>query len=81
LNSRQLEDLQEQRIHEHVARELGVSVEVLFDYPYEIEATSLGTVWRVSWDQDVPAGVAAHGVAGTRWFDIRPLYEPEPRED
>lgn len=81
MNSRQLEELQEQRIHEHVARELGVSVEVLFDYPYEIEATSLGTVWRVNWDQDVPAGVAAHGAAGTRWSDIRPLYEPEPRED
>ncbi len=77
MSNRQLEEAQEQRLREHVARELGISVEILDEHPYEIAAANHGIVWRITWDDTAPPGAEAHGAIGTQWSDIHPLYEPE----
>jgi hypothetical protein len=80
MSNRQLEEAQEQKLHEHVARELGISVETLDEYTYETDEANYGIVWRITWKDTVPPGVEAHGAVGTQWTDIHPLYEPDDPE-
>lgn len=92
--SRAFEEAQERRLKqqqdEHVARHLGISIEVLGDHPYEIEensgdsADNEGVVygWRVLWDDLPPEGVAVHGEEGSYWSDIQAgTDEPERDEE
>ena len=57
--SRAYEDTMERRRDEYVASALGVSVETLDDYPFELDenASDDGVVygWRVLWDEEAPA--------------------------
>lgn len=91
---RAFEEAQERRLarkrDEHVAQQLGISVEVLDGHPYEIEensgdsADNEGVVysWRVLWADVPPKGVAAHGKEGWYWSDIQAgCDELEPDEE
>ena len=81
MSNRQLEDAQERRFHEHVARELNVHVELLDDFPFEVSehATSDGApiCLRLLWDLAPPPGVKASGPEGAQWSDINFMHEPD----
>ena len=83
--SRFFEEAQERRLHEYVARQLGVTVEVLDDYPYQIDenVSDDGIVygWRVQWDEAAPPGVTAHGAQGGQWSDIAVDHDDPDPED
>ncbi|MCU6455977.1 hypothetical protein LPN01_18015 [Sphingomonas sp. A2-49] len=82
--SRAYEDAMERRSDEYVARALGVSVEALDDYPFQLDenASDDGVVygWRVLWDEEAPPGVDVNGATGSQWSDI-PAAPDEPDED
>ena len=82
--SRAYEDAMERRRDEYVASALGVSIETLEDYPFELDenASDDGVVygWRVLWDDEAPSGVDVNGAAGSLWSDI-PAEPDGPDED
>lgn len=81
---RAYEDVMENRRDEYVASALGVSVETLEDYPFELEENasddSVVYGWRVVWDDEAPTGVDVNGAAGLLWSDI-PAEPDGPDED
>jgi hypothetical protein len=82
--SRAYEDAIERRSDEYVARALGISVETLDDYPFQLDenASDDGVVygWRVLWDEEAPPGLHVNGAVGSLWSDI-PAAPDEPDED
>lgn len=87
--NRFFEDAQERRLDEHVAQQLGISIELLNEHPYQIEedtgdsADNEGVIygWRVVWDDTPPEGVAVGGAEGSQWSDISPAPDdPNPDE-
>ncbi len=76
--SRALEEAQERQRHEYVARELGISADVLDEHDWELEensgdaADNEGVVygWRVLWKGTPPEGVTVQGAEGSQWSDI-----------
>lgn len=68
------EDKRQVALDAHVAKQLGISVDVLDDHPYRIEPNigDDGTEysWHVFWEDDVPEGVVVHGAPGSQWSDI-----------
>ena len=82
--SRAYEDAMERRRDEYVASTLGISIEMLEDYPFELDenASDDGVVygWRVLWDDEAPHGVDVNGAAGSLWSDI-PAAPDEHDED
>ena len=79
--SRAYEDMMERRQHEYVARELGITIEVLDGHPYQIEenASDDDVVygWRVLWDETAPPDVDAHGAPGSLWTNINAAPDEE----
>lgn len=75
------EQTQELRLNQHIARELGISLDVLEDHPYRLDENSSddGVVysWRIFWHKSPPAGVTAHGAEGSQWSDISEMHEPD----
>ena len=82
--SRAYEDAMQRRSDEYVAGALGISVETLDDYPFQLDenASDDGVVygWRVLWDEEAPPGLDVNGAAGSLWSDI-PAAPDEPDED
>ncbi|NBW07265.1 MAG: hypothetical protein EBR82_04490 [Caulobacteraceae bacterium] len=76
MSSQQLEEAMERRQDEYIARQLGVSVEVLDDHPFQIDenASDDGLVysWRILWDDRAPEGVPVHGHTGYLWSEVEP---------
>ncbi|WP_428670528.1 hypothetical protein [Reyranella sp.] len=81
MSNRQLEEAYERKSDEHVARELGISVETLNDHDYEVEEANHGIVWRINWQGAAPPGVKTYGSIGGQYSDIAPLNEPDEPED
>ena len=77
MSSRQLEEARDRQRDEHVAEQLGISIEVLANYPYEADEANHGIVWRLSWQDGPPPGVEASGPEGQEWTDIHPLHQPD----
>ncbi|MEZ0498330.1 hypothetical protein ACAX61_18805 [Sphingomonas sp. IW22] len=82
--SRAYEEAMERRQDEYVASALGISIETLDDYPFQLDenASDDGVVygWRVMWDEEAPPGVDVNGADGSLWSDI-PAAPDEPDED
>ena len=82
--SRTYEDAMERRGDMYVARSLGISVETLDDYPFQLDenASEDGVVygWRVFWDEEAPPGVDLNGAAGSLWSNI-PAAPDQPDEE
>lgn len=82
--SRAYEEAMERRRDEYVAGALGISPDVLDDYPFQLDenASDDGVVygWRVLWDEEAPPGVDVNGTSGSLWSDI-PAAPDEPDED
>ncbi len=82
--SRAYDDAMERRRDGYVAQALGISVETLDDYPFDLDehASDDGLVysWRVLWNDDAPPGVDANGTPGLLWSDI-PAAPDEPDEN
>lgn len=74
--SRFFEDAQQQGLDEHVARELGISVDALEPYDIDEDASKDGVVygWRVVWQGEPPAGVTASGPKGGQWSDVGVMH-------
>lgn len=66
----QREEAQHRKRDEHIARELGISIESLHEHPYEIDVVHHGIFWRIKWSDQAPPGVE------TEWSDIHPLHDP-----
>lgn len=81
LSSRQFDDARERERDEHVAREVGVSVDALVDHPYDLDEAGGGIAWRVIWQEGPPEGVVASGSAGSEWTEIHPLHEPDEPDE
>lgn len=83
--SRHFEEAQERRLTAYIAGELGISVDVLDEYPFDLDenASRDGVVynWRVLWNDEVPPGVDAHGHEGNRWSDIDIRHEDDSEPD
>jgi hypothetical protein len=83
------EEVHERRLNEHVAQQLGISIEILDEHPYQIEevsgdnADNEGVVygWRVMWDDVPPEGIAVHGAEGSQWSDISAAPDGPNPED
>lgn len=75
--SRFMDDVRERRRHEHIARELQITPEVLDNYPYELDAPDPGIAWHVLWKGDAPPGVGTKGAKGSIWSEVHPFYERE----
>lgn len=83
--SRFYEEAQERRLHAHIARELGVTPEVLDNHPYQLDANEsddgVTYSWRVEWDDVPPPGVDVHGAPGSQWSNISEMHEPDGPEE
>jgi hypothetical protein len=75
--SRFMDDARERRRHEHVARELRITTEILDNYPYEVDADERGMIWRVLWTGTAPPAVTTNGAKGSLWSEIHPHHERE----
>ena len=75
--SRFMDDARQQRVHDHVARELEIASDVLNAYAYEIDTDGHGLVWRILWADAAPPDVATRGVKGALWSEVHPYYERE----
>jgi hypothetical protein len=68
------EDELRRREHEHVATELGISVETLGRHSYTMDDgysfNGAYMTWRVLWQDQPPEGVATEGLPGALWTDI-----------
>ncbi|MBW6525164.1 hypothetical protein KZ810_16845 [Sphingomonas sp. RHCKR47] len=82
--SRAYEEAMERRRDAYVAQALGISVDTLDDYPFDLDenASDDGVVygWRILWNGEAPPGVDANGTSGLLWSDI-PAALDEPDED
>lgn len=76
MSNRQFEDAAERRQDAYIAGRLGVTVEMLDDYPYQIDenASDDGLVysWRIMWEDTAPEGVTVYGEAGSLWSEVQP---------
>jgi len=83
--SRAYEDAMEQRTDAYVAEALGITVETLADYPYQLDENTSddGVVynWRIEWDEEAPPGVSAHGSPGALWSNIAAAPDEPDEED
>jgi hypothetical protein len=77
MSSRQLEEARDRQLDEHVAEQLGISIEALAGYPYELDEAGYGIVWRLAWPDGPPPGVETSGPKGSEWTDIHPLHQPD----
>ncbi|KQN83017.1 hypothetical protein ASE90_09720 [Sphingomonas sp. Leaf67] len=82
--SRAYEESMEQHRNAYIAQALGIDVDTLDDYPFELDdnASNDGLVysWRVLWDDEAPPGVDVSGDVGSLWSDI-PVAPDGPNED
>lgn len=85
MSNRQLDEAVERRRDECIARQLGVSVEVLDEYPFQIDEHSSddGVVygWRILWEAAAPEGVEIHGPRGSLWSEVQPAPNGEDDPD
>lgn len=81
------EKAMEHRHNEHVADALGIGIDTLKDYPFDVARTPVTTMWRetgmiygwrILWTKQAPPGIDVHGTPGAMWSDIpAPLGEPD----
>jgi hypothetical protein len=70
---RSSDDIIARQQHEHIAKQLGISHDVLDLHMYRIIDAGLGfdpPRWRILWDGDAPEGVRTMGEGDHRWSEI-----------
>ena len=83
--SRAYDDVTDLRRDAHVAQALGISLDTLNDYPFEIDANAsddgLIYSWHILWDDRAPPGVAVNGDIGSLWSDIPEAPDASDEDD
>lgn len=74
MSKQQLQDAMARASDQRMADHIGISVDTLEDYPYQLDenVSDDGLVygWRILWENGAPPGITAHGAPGSLWTDI-----------